>query len=190
VTPGVHIRVGGEFAELSVPGLALPQSAADVDIPDMPYVLRLTVSVVHGKPVCTSLAAEMRPGGIPVTRRGLNALPIERLVREVAAHLAARVQDGPGYRTYDLPPGDAEADVIRRELARRPGRRGDPDARTQLVERVAQEYKALLELQVTRQPKPLIAKKLGISTSYVGALLREARQRGILGPAVPGRASP
>jgi hypothetical protein len=36
-----------------------------------------------------------------------------------------------------------------------------------------------------RKPKPVIASELGISQSYVGSLLREARQRGWLGPGIP-----
>ena len=184
----MRVRIGGEITPLAgAPDVAVPELEVDVDSPSIPYVVRLTVAVVHGKPICTSLAAERRPDGPPVTRRGLNAIPVDRLVRAAAAQVAAKVANrGPGFVSYDLF-GDGEtAAAVVREMTPRRGRRADPEARRELMSEVVTQYRDLLP--VTRQPKPAIAKSLGISTSYVSALLADARREGILGPAIPGRA--
>jgi hypothetical protein len=100
----IQVRPGGVLTPLpGRPDIAVPELNAEVDDPSIPYTLQLTVAVVHGKPVCTSLTANRRPDGAPVTRRGLNAIPVERLVRFAASSVAARVVGrGPGFISYDL----------------------------------------------------------------------------------------
>ena len=185
----MRVSIGGEMTPLAgAPDVAVPELGVEVDEPAIPYVLRLTVAVVHGKPVCTSLAAERRPGGPPVTRRGLNALPVDRLVRAAAMEAAAKVASrGPGVVSYDLFGGGAATAAVAAEMAPRRGRpREDPGARRELMAKVVAQYRDLLP--VTGHPKPVIARSLGISMSYVSALLAQARREGILGPAIPGRA--
>jgi hypothetical protein len=182
----VRIRVGGDFAELSMAGVALPSLEAEVDDQALPYLLRIKVEVVHGKPVCTALEATRRPGGMPVTRRGLNSLPVERLVRIIAAQASWQKSAGPGHVTYDLIAGDDERAKVRHQLEPRRGRRPDPATHDDLIRQAVRAYRELLP--TTMHPKPHIAAELNISKSYVAALLREARQRGWLGPAIPGRA--
>lgn len=182
----MRIRVGGDFATLGIPGVALPPLEAEVDDSALSYLLHIMVEVVHGKPVCVGLEAFRRPGGMPITRRGLNSLPIERLVREIAAQAPWRKAAGPGYVTYDLIAGADERAAVRRQFEPRRGRRADPAAHDDLIRRAVTAYRELLP--TTSHPKPLIAAELGFSPSYVAALLREARQRGWLGPAIPGRA--
>jgi hypothetical protein len=176
----------GEIVRLEIPGFAMPGVEADYDDPDLPYRVHLTVAAVHGKPVCTGLTAERREAGQPVTRRGLNALPVEQIVHAVVAEVAMKAEDSPGRRIY-TPLGAANAGPLIAQLAPRRGRRRDPAARQELTRKVVTAYRELLAADV-RQPKPLIAKELSISTSTVGALLAEARQQGLLGAAVPGRA--
>ena len=55
------------------------------------------------------------------------------------------------------------------------------------MEQVVAQYRELLAVGV-RQPKPVIARSLQISLSYVSALLASARREGLLRPAIPGRA--
>ena len=183
----MKIRIGGAFTALDVAGLALPQAEADIDDPALPYLLHIAVTVVHGKPICASLTAEQRAGGVPVTRRGLNALPVDRLTREIAAHVAMRATVGPGTITYDMMGSPGNIAAVRKELAPKRGRRADPAWRGELLGGVTAAYRDLLKAGI-RQPKPHIARELGISQAYVGALLTEARRRGLLGPAIPGRA--
>jgi hypothetical protein len=183
----VKTQIGGDFAPLGAGGLALPTTKTEIDAPDLPYVLRLTVAVVHGKPVCIGLAAEMRRDGMPVTRRGLNSLPVDRLVRTIAANSAVATGSGPGYVTYDFPAGPDQVAAARREIEPRRGRRAHPDEHLRLLRKVVDAYRDLIRAGC-RKPKPFIATELCISQSYVRRLLTEARQIGMLGPAIPGRA--
>lgn len=181
------VQVGGDFAALDIPGAALPTLKAEIDDPELPYVLQMTVRVVHGKPFCQSMTASRREGGKPVTRRGLNSLPIEFLVREVAAAAVLKMETGPGYVAYEPVIGSSEWATVRRQLAPRRGPQPDPVTHDALIRQVVSAYRDLLAAKI-QKPKPAIAKELGISQSYVAALLREARQRGWLRPAIPGRA--
>jgi hypothetical protein len=180
----ITMNLGGMFTPLSAEGYALPPITAKVDGPDIPYILGIAISVVHGQPVCTQLTAEQKDGGPPVTRRGLNSLPVDQIVRAVAAQGALHAEHRPGAITYS-PVAPEEVGSLLAELAPRRGRRSDPGAKHQLVERVVQSYRDLLAAGV-KQPKPTIAKELSISPSYVGSLLAEARRKGLLGAAVPG----
>jgi len=182
----MRIRIGGTFTTLEGRDVALPEMVAEIDGPAIPYLLRLTIAVVHGKPICTSLTAERRPGGPPVTRRGLNSLPVDKLVRLAAADSAMTATTGDGWRSYDLL-NDPGAAALLRELGPRRGRRGDPGARVELIGKVVAAYRDLLAAGIG-QPKPAIARELAISVSYVSALLADARRQGLLGPAIPGRA--
>jgi hypothetical protein len=163
------VRVGGDFAALHLPGKALPTLEAEVDDPGLPYVLQVTVRVVHGKPVCQNLAASRREGGRPVTRRGLNSLPVEQLVSEIAAAAVFNMETGPGYVAYDPITGSGER-AARRQLAPPRGPQPDPAAHDVLIRRVVDAYRDLLAEGI-RKPKPVIAKELSISQSYVASLL-------------------
>jgi hypothetical protein len=187
----IHLRTStdmfGEFAALEEPGFALPQKIdAEFDNASLPYLLHLTVAVVHGHPVCTGLTAERRDGGPPVTRRGLNSLPVERIVREVVAQTVLKTEARPGAISY-RPAGTLEAGPVPAQLAPRRGRRSEPEARRELIGKVVAAYRDLVANGVSR-PKPAIARELSISGSYVAALLTAARRQGLLGPAIPGRA--
>jgi hypothetical protein len=185
VSGSMHIQFGGEITRIGESGFAMPEAQAEFHGPDLPYDLQMTVAVVHGQPVCTELTAARRDDGPPVTRRGLNALPLDRLVRWVAAQAAMKVTHGLGTVAYEGPGGDVRS--VLAELTPRRGRHSDPAAREDLTRKVVTAYRELLASGV-RQPKPAIARELSISPSYVGALLAEARQQGLLGAAIPGRA--
>jgi hypothetical protein len=187
----VHLRMSmdmfSEFAALEEPGFALPETIkAEFDHASLPYLVRLTVSVVHGQPVCTGLTAERRDGGPPVTRRGLNSLPVDRIVREIVAQVVLKTETRPGAISY-RPAGAPNAGPVLARLAPRRGRRSDPEARQELIGKVVAAYRELVDSGV-RQPKPAIAREFSISQSYVAALLTAARRQGLLGPAIPGRA--
>jgi hypothetical protein len=183
----IHMGLSGsEMTPLDISGLAMPPIRAEIDDLALPFRLDIAVAVVHGKPVCTELTAERRPDGPPVTRRGLNAIPLERLVRLVAAQSTLSVTPGEGWISYE-PLDLDEARSVFAELTPRRGRRSDPVAREELTQKVVAAYRDLLASGV-KQPKPVIAKELSISSSYVGALLAEARRQGLLGTSIPGRA--
>jgi hypothetical protein len=157
------VRVGGDFAALDIPVTALPALEAEIDDPELPYVLKMTVRVVHGKPFCQSLAASRREGGKPVTRRGLNSLPIVHLVREIAAAAVLKTETGPGYVAYEPIMGSSEQAAVRRHLAPRRGAQPDP-AHDALVRQVVSAYRELLAAKI-QKPKPIIANQIGFSQS-------------------------
>jgi hypothetical protein len=183
----MHMQLfGGEITEIGESGFAMPEVQAKFDGSELPYRLQMTVAVVHGQPICTELTAERLPDGPPVTRRGLNALPLDLLVRWVAAQAAWKITRKPGVVSYDGP-SEEGARAVLAELTPRRGRHSDPAAREELIRKVVTAYRDLLASGI-RQPKPAIARKLSISPSYVGTLLAEARRQGLLGAAIPGRA--
>ena len=101
----IRTRHAGAFAAIEGhDDLAVPQLAAEITgglDEGVPYDLAIEVSVVHGRPICTSLTATQVAGGPPVTRRGLNSLPVEKFVWYVAAQSAVTVTSGDGWRAYE-----------------------------------------------------------------------------------------
>ena len=153
-----------------------------------PYDLELEIRVLHGRPICALFQATQREGGPPITRKGLNGTRVEELLRRAltggaAGPLMQSTSIGGGqYRVSPLSRADAAKAFKQTQPAR--GRRADPAARQQKVERAAGMYCDLIEAGV-RHPKPVIAKQLHLSASYVGALIGEARKQGLV-PASPG----
>ena len=98
-----------------------------------------------------------------------------------------KTETGPGYVAYEPITESTERAAARRQLAPRRGRQPDPGSTRSLGSPGRHAYRELLAEKI-QKPKPVIAKEIGFSQSYVASLLREARQRGWLGPAIPGRA--
>ncbi len=122
-----------------------------------------------------------------MTRSGLAAIPVERLVLRAASAAGGFRAESEGDVIIVEPLTDEEQAELARRLQPRRGRRADPEARRRLMEQVVQQYRDLTRAQV-KKPKPDIASNLKISQSYVGALLAQARREGVLGPAAPGKA--
>lgn len=184
----MKVRIGGELAAVpGLPDLAVPQLGVVADDPGIPFDVEMAIAVVYGKPVCTSLTAAQRPGGPPVTRQGLNSLPVNRLIRQaVATGILRKAGEGPGFVAWDWPAAPGGAEAALRELGRKGGRPTDPGTRDRM-HRAVSIYRDLLAAGVT-QPTRTIAKELHISVSYASQLLTRARKRGLLGPAPSGRA--
>jgi len=101
------------------------------------------------------------------------------------------VSEGPGYIGYD-PLWDSGEEGARARAAfterfgpAKAGAKGDPERHERLRTAVVTRYRDLCAAELKRV-KPAIARAEGISVSYVGALLAEARRLGELGPSVPG----
>jgi hypothetical protein len=164
------------------------RSIAHVDDPGLPYKLEVDIGILYGRPVCLALTATQRDGGSPVTRSGLNSLPVEQIVREAAARSSVMLRSSENGSLLLTPPSREEVAAVEKSLRPRRGRRGDPEARRALLERVARMYKELVGAGV-QHPKPPIAGELGYSQSYIGAMVAEARKQGLLGaPPGPGKA--
>lgn len=160
------------------------------DDPSVPYAVTVEMDVVGGKPICRRLTAERKPEGIPVTRRGLNAIPLAEIVEEIVRRFSLRFEPvGDGRKRARA---TTEAERTAGVQAMRPprGRRRDAESRRALIERVAELYQELVNNKISH-PKPVIAEQLGYSTSYIGALVAEARRMTppLIGkPTGPGRA--
>jgi hypothetical protein len=76
------------------PDLVVPHLESEFDDPELAYHVRMTIAVVHGKSVCTSITVTRRAGGAPVTRQGLNSLPVNQLVRQAVATRGRRADEG------------------------------------------------------------------------------------------------
>lgn len=144
----------------------------------LPYRVEVGVAVVHGAVVCTSLHIDQKVGGPPINRHGVDKLPIPALIRNTAAAGALHLnEDG------SLSPRPERQRTTERDLQPRGGRRARPD---DVDQKAAQCVKIARELWAAGQRtryKPLIAKEMYCSVSYVGVLLARAEKLGILDPA-------
>ena len=184
VTSDLAGYLGDKSTGRALPGGAILMSAIKVDVTDgeegVQYDLQLEIDVVHGHPVCTVCTIQQRDGGPPVMRSGLAALPLDRLIRRAVKEAAI---DPEAESLLAGLPVDRTA-ALEKGLVPRRGRRGNPDAQRQLIETVAAMYRDLTGRGV-KKPKPQIARALGYSPSYIGALVGEARKTNppLLGPA-------
>lgn len=61
-----------------------------VDDDGLPYVLELELAVMGGRPACRAVRFAMRDGDVPVRARGLRAMPLDSIVRAIAASYSYR----------------------------------------------------------------------------------------------------
>lgn len=159
--------------------------AGDPALPAIPYDMTIEVVVVHGEPICRSVEVRQCAGGPQVGRAALGTVPIDRIVREAFVSQAMRkAPDG----SHFGPASPDERAALSAKLRPRRGRKGDPEAKQRLIEKVAAMY---LDLAAAgeRHPKPVIARELGYSQGHIGTLLAGAREQGLVGPPPgPGRA--
>jgi hypothetical protein len=187
------------FELIDAPGLAYVKGADGVLYPvgikfrtddaSLPYIVTVEVRVLSGKPVCKALEAVQRAGGQPVTRRGLNALPVDAIMRTALSQYSAQLEPSAADVKTLRRSTTAERDGIEARLRPARGRRGDEAARLALIRQVADMYRELVANGVLH-PKPVIASRLGYSQSYIGSLVAKARRMKppMLGAAEPGRA--
>jgi hypothetical protein len=146
--------------------------------------VKLTVETDdHGVARCTAIELRQLDGGEPITGATLRKLPSPtRLMREALAVAAGEVRA--------LPDGGARADFGGHDVAdferhvRRP-RRGSPLSDEEL-DRVAKVYRAALDRD--EPATQAVADELHLARSTAARWVAKARARGILGPALPGRA--
>lgn len=173
--------------------------------PDMP-ICRLRVAIEDGRPVCTELRCERRPGGRPLSGRVLRDIPLTTYVHDVVANFAFRFTrsaeqgDGPELELDGKPawrldialrpePSPTSAD---RESARtmlrarlRQPRRGIPISDDDLREIAALYRAAVLE---GRPPTKTVSDAMHVSRPTASRWIARARERKMLGAALTGRA--
>jgi hypothetical protein len=145
----------------------------------VPYDLELVVDVEDGIPVCRTLQVTRRDGGPPVTREGLRAVPVEKVMRLAAASVSLRAS-GRGDH-YALEP--AALDDQRTAWKGMQPRRGRAaEERTRLLATdLFRRYSDLRTVGV-KQPKAVLREQLkaeGIhySLSRIGALVAQGRKQ-------------
>jgi hypothetical protein len=133
---------------------------------------------------CTALELRQLEGGDPITGSTLRELPSPtRLLREALAAVAGEVQALPGGGARGDFSGRADVADFERHV-RRP-RRGSPLTNEEL-ERVVTIYRAALDRG--DPATQAVADELHLARSTAARWVAKARERGLLGPALPGQA--
>ena len=166
----------------------------DVD-PELPYMLHLTIDARGGRLAVQQMVIVQRDGGPPVDATGLRRVAIDRYLRRALADLMAeprgllvRVVGPPfgaaGGSTWAYTAEPSGADLQRVATIQR--RRQSP---AELLPKVAEAYRAALADPATaRRPSLEVARRLFKSRTHAARLVAMAREAGLLGPAIPGRA--
>jgi hypothetical protein len=167
----------------------------EVDDPGLPYLLRLKIGALDGRLAVREAVISRREEGPPVDAIGLRRVAIDRYLRRVLDEMTAKLPspavrvvsppwEAPGGSTwqYQAPPG--EADLQRFATIQR--HRQSP---AELLPKVAEVYRAALADPATaRRPSLEVARRLFKSRTHAARLVAMAREAGLLGPAIPGRA--
>jgi hypothetical protein len=170
-------------------GVVLPERlTASVRDPRIAYDLELEIRILYGRPICVSLEAHQREGGPPVTRSGLNSLPVDKIVREASSRHALRVRSSQKGTSTLSRASTEEQETARKALGPKLGRPGDPAARRGRLIAVATAYQELTQAGV-KHPRKALAAQFTYAPASIGRLIAEARREGFLGAAPgPGRA--
>jgi hypothetical protein len=138
--------------------------------------VELTIEVDdHGVPQCTGLELRRQPGGEPITGEALRNVPVARLMREAITQ-AASSERVPKVMTDSASVG-ATARIRARGVS----------LSDEHLREVAERYRAALDRGI-RSPTQTVANELNAPRSTVARWVATARERGLLGPAMRGRA--
>jgi hypothetical protein len=176
----VEIRiVAGKGFERFGSRFVLPRSySVTIDDPRLPCIVTLDVKTGPRGPECRSAHFHSRDGDPSLSSSVLRAIPIAGMLKHtLPAMLATR-----GGIALAPELNEEEETALVDDLNRAYARRG---AREDMVEQAAVIYRANVSLGA---PTVAVAEELKYSRSQASRLIREARRRGLLGPATPGRA--
>jgi hypothetical protein len=145
-----------------------------------PFDWTIAVAVIDGRPQCIALECH----GQPLTPEALHRFPLGRMVEE-ATLMSARPVDEIPRRKITWANIDearrAQAEALKRfRSQRRQGRRMTDD----FLREVADVYRQHV---ATRKPSKAVAEHFHYQPESARRVVREARLRGFLGPAHPGR---
>lgn len=157
-------------------GVRLPSRAvvAMYDDPSLPLV-RATVTVVDGVPVCDRLEITRRESGASLTGEELRRVPIAWLIEKACLHVALTAEEMPpdGTTVAWLPShGDAHTRQVRGAVQKARGRRRITDS---LLQDVARIYRANPD-----RPTAAVRDAYQCSAAQASRYVREARDRKIL----------
>lgn len=153
-------------------GVRLPRRlVATYDDGELPLV-KVTVSVMDGVPVCDRVDVARRPDGVSLTGDELRRVPIAEIV-ELACRQAALTQveaSLDGSTAWEPPWGDAQRErQVRRDVQRARQRRVFTDA---LLRDVARIYRAN-----PGRPTAAVREAFNVSAAQASRYVRAARDR-------------
>jgi hypothetical protein len=183
ILPGVAFQpYGGRFV--------LPREFTAVyDVSNEPLVAFRVLVGDTGRVDIDEIQLLRRPGAKSLGGASLRDIPVDKLRRaamEEAAFEVVQTEDGPKpLRVKDRPEARDELFAAYQVDTKQPARQGVPITKKRLEE-VAQVYR---DASVTsRRPKQVVASTFHVSTSTASRWIRAAREQGLLGQAMPGRA--
>jgi len=157
-------------------GVRVPKRFSTIVRPEradtLPYNVELMVGVENGRFVVDSLTARRRDGGPPVTSDGLRDVPVASLLRQAAQQMLVGLED------VDDDSSGALVDDVQ-------GLLNDAQSETRL-RAIARSYRVAALLG--DPPTQAVADAFGVARSTAGRWIAQAREMGVLGPALPRRA--
>ncbi len=142
-----------------------------VDDPALPALVRLTVKVEGGRPICDRLMVDRRPGAGPVSGETLRKIPVDSFLRSaVAGHPFLSVPIGPNAGGLARP-GE------RKQVERAQERRDSQEVMRQVV---GIYREALRDPARRARATAATAEALHLSRGYASLLLTRARDAGLL----------
>lgn len=158
-----------------------------VDIADSALACDVSMIVVahEGRLACGELTLRQRPGGPAITSSLLRAAVVDSYIAEVRRHPGPLVSE----HVETFPDGSmafepAGPEALETFAATQKIRRSTSD----LLPKVAAAYRDALNSPHASAPTAAVAKRLGYSRGHASRLLSQARDAGLLGPALRGQA--
>jgi len=152
-----------------------------------PFDWQFLAVVVEGRPRCVYFECRAREDGDPIAAAEFHGFPLGRMLEEgtlMASRPEAEVPRRAEAWTNVEEVRAARASV-RAHHRRRPGRQQRRVLTDEFLAQVAEVYR---QNTSTTQPSKAVAEHFKYTPSSARRLVREARLRGLLGPARPGRA--
>jgi len=168
-------------------GVALPTRWRSLfENPDISFDVEMTIAIEGGRIVCEKFTASRKAGGPPVRNVELREVPIAALLELAAKRVTTVEGRGDYFAQPEDDGGDAggRADRVIKSLRPSKRTRADKEAVLQDVARIYREAIAVGD----SAPRRAIAEKLDYTVGYAAKLVTQARERGFLGPASPGKA--
>jgi hypothetical protein len=151
-----------------------------------PFEWTLTVLVVENRPQCVLLNCWDPDMRHPIRPESLRDLPLGRLIREAALMASRPVDESP--HSFERWSSIDEVLAARRAVAKELRKRPNGHRRSRLTDEFLAEVAKTYRANVSNgQPSKAVAERFGYTDTSARRVVREARRRGHLGPAQPGR---
>jgi hypothetical protein len=182
VEAGGWVAYGGRYV--------LPRAfTAMWDVEDSPKLFLRIVVDDQGRAEVDEVNVLRRHGSPPISSTALRDFPLAKIVRLAMEEAAFELVDEGGRpsvrRVKERPGAGDDLFAAYQQETRAPARQGVPVTDSRLRE-VAELYRDAAKTQ--GKPKQVIAQQFHVSTSTASRWIRTARERGLLGEAMPGRA--